>query len=85
MNRMIATLVAASAVCGTAAYAGTLSPAAAASHTWSVQSSAGSGAAAANPNVPGATGRTIVLGDSSTIAGDASATRAQQTGGMTHD
>jgi hypothetical protein len=82
MNRMIATLVAASAVCGTAAYAGTLSPAA--SYTWSVQSSAGSSAAAADPNVPGATGRTIVLGDSSTIAGDASATRAQQTGGMTH-
>ena len=35
--------------------------------------------AAANPNVPGATGTTIVPGDNSTIAGDAGATRLQQT------
>jgi hypothetical protein len=35
---------------------------------------------ASNPNVPGATGRTIVEGDRSTIAGDAKATRMQQTG-----
>ena len=33
-----------------------------------------------NPNVPGATGRTIVRGDRSTIAGDAEATRMQQEG-----
>jgi hypothetical protein len=33
-----------------------------------------------NPNVPGATGRTIVLGDHSTIAGDATATQMQRTG-----
>jgi hypothetical protein len=30
--------------------------------------------AASNPNVPGATGRTVVLGDHSTIAGDRAAT-----------
>ena len=35
---------------------------------------------ASNPNVPGATGRTIVRGDRSTIAGDADATRIQQEG-----
>ena len=35
---------------------------------------------ASNPNVPGATGRTIVRGDCSTIAGDAKATRMQQEG-----
>jgi hypothetical protein len=34
----------------------------------------------ANPNVPGATGRTIVRGDHSTIAGDALATEMQRTG-----
>jgi hypothetical protein len=34
----------------------------------------------ANPNIPGATGRTIVLGDHSTIAGDAAATQMQRTG-----
>jgi hypothetical protein len=33
-----------------------------------------------NPNVPGATGRTIVPGDHSTIAGDALATELQRTG-----
>jgi hypothetical protein len=31
-------------------------------------------------NTPGYTGRTIVLGSNSTIAGDAAATRMQQTG-----
>jgi len=35
---------------------------------------------AANPNVPGATGRSIVPGDNSTIAGDANATEEQRTG-----
>jgi len=33
-----------------------------------------------DPHVPGATGRTIVVGDPSTIADDAAATRAMQTG-----
>jgi hypothetical protein len=41
--------------------------------------------AAANPNVPGATGTTIVPGDNSTIAGDAEATRTQQTGAYSDD
>jgi hypothetical protein len=36
--------------------------------------------AANNPNVPGATGLTIVPGDRSTIAGDAAATLIQKTG-----
>jgi hypothetical protein len=36
-----------------------------------------------NPNVPGATGNTIVPGDSSTISGDAAATLMQRTGSMT--
>jgi hypothetical protein len=35
---------------------------------------------AANPNMPGATGRVIVPGDNSTIAGDADATLMQRTG-----
>jgi hypothetical protein len=36
-----------------------------------------------NPNVPGATGNTIVPGDSSTISGDAAATLMQRTAPMT--
>jgi hypothetical protein len=39
----------------------------------------------ANPNVPGATGRTIVIGDPSTIAGDREATRDAQTGVFSAD
>jgi hypothetical protein len=35
---------------------------------------------AANPNFPGATGRVIVPGDNSTIAGDEAATHMEQTG-----
>ena len=37
---------------------------------------------AANPNVPGATGRTIVRGTSSTIAGDAMTTNMERTGAL---
>ncbi len=37
---------------------------------------------AADPNVPGATGETIVKGDNSTIAGDRKATREQKAGTM---
>jgi hypothetical protein len=48
---------------------------------------AGPGAGAINPatdpNVPGATGTTIVPGDNSTIAGDAAATLMQRTGSIT--
>ena len=45
----------------------------------------GSGAInpANNPNVPGATGDTIVPGDGSTISGDAAATLMQRTGTIT--
>lgn len=38
---------------------------------------AGSGDAS-NPNTPGATGRTVILGNNSTIAGDAQATEMQR-------
>jgi uncharacterized iron-regulated membrane protein len=86
MNRMIATLTAVNVLLGTAAYAGTSAPAgSSASQLASVGPGARNRLAVTNPNVPGATGRTIVPGDNSTIAGDAAATRAQQTGGMTHD
>jgi hypothetical protein len=40
----------------------------------------GAGPADQNPYVPGATGRAIVPGDSSTISGDAAATLMQRTG-----
>jgi hypothetical protein len=43
----------------------------------------GGGLDPTNPDVPGATGRTIVPGNTSTIAGDALATRTQQTGSLT--
>jgi hypothetical protein len=39
---------------------------------------AGGVAAAANPNVPGATGTTVVPGNNSTVASDATATYNQQ-------
>ena len=38
--------------------------------------------AASNPDVPGATGRTIVPGDNSTIDGDSSATQMERTGAL---
>jgi hypothetical protein len=38
--------------------------------------------AANNPNVPGATGRTVVPGSSSTVSGDAEATELQQKWGV---
>jgi hypothetical protein len=37
-----------------------------------------SGTLAIGPNTPGSTGRTIVIGNNSTIAGDAVATEQQQ-------
>ncbi len=40
---------------------------------------------ASNPHVAGATGRTIVLGNHSTIASDAEATEMQRTGGYERD
>ena len=38
--------------------------------------------AASNPDVPGATGRTIVPGDNSTINGDSWATQMERTGAL---
>lgn len=38
---------------------------------------------AKNPNAPGATGTTVVPGNNSTVTGDSSATRRQQTGPST--
>jgi hypothetical protein len=38
--------------------------------------------AASNPDVPGATGRTIVPGDNSTIDGDSMATQMERTGAL---
>jgi hypothetical protein len=93
MNRMIATVAILSAVLGAAAYAGPPARSGAASSS-TPQTLAFNGTAApaimagpiaSNPNVPGATGRTIVLGDSSMIAGDRLATRMQQTGGLGGD
>ena len=37
---------------------------------------------ASDPTVPGATGRTIIVGSSSTVAGDAAATEMQRTGSL---
>jgi hypothetical protein len=37
---------------------------------------------AANPSAPGATGRTIVPGDNSTVAGDAMATQMERSGAI---
>jgi hypothetical protein len=95
MNRMITALTVMSFALGAAAYAGTPSRDAATPVAPSQSSSAPSSAAsrltyssesifaggpASNPNVPGATGRSIVLGNHSTIAGDSAATQMERTG-----
>ncbi len=96
MTRMIGLSAALTLVLSTAAYAASPQPA-----PYAPPSSAPSNAlafnsqgtitstvpifSAANPNVPGATGRTIALGNNSTIAGDAEATRMQQTGAVGGD
>jgi hypothetical protein len=41
---------------------------------------AGATNSAENPDVPGATGRSIVPGDNSSLSGDAAATMMQRTG-----
>jgi hypothetical protein len=86
MNKMITALASLSLALGTAACASTPQPVSSAA-TPSSYAALGSGNAttagttdAANPNVPGATGRTIVPGDNSTIAGDAEATEMFRTG-----
>jgi hypothetical protein len=79
---------------GGAAYAGTpataTSPAASAKsptpHTTATYSSTSSlFGDAANPDFPGATGRTIVPGSNSTIAGDSMATQMERTGSISGD
>jgi hypothetical protein len=55
-------------------------PIASSSVTLSGESTKGGASDVTDPNIPGATGRTIVLGDRSTIAGDALATQMQRTG-----
>jgi hypothetical protein len=76
---------------GSAAYAGTpatvTSPApsakAPALHATSTYSNTSSlFGDAANPDVPGATGRTIVPGSNSTITGDSMATQMERTGAI---
>ena len=87
MNRMIGLSAALSLVLGTAAYAASPQSASSAPLSNGLAFN-GQGTItstvpilnAANPNVPGATGRTIVRGNNSTISGGAAATRMQQTG-----
>lgn len=77
MNKTIALMTAAAGLFVVSAYAAPPHSSDAAS----LRASSGRyGQDASNPNVPGATGRTIVPGDPSTIAGDAQATRMMQTG-----
>jgi hypothetical protein len=89
MTKTIALLTALSVAVGTAACAGPPSTVSFAPSSPSPMSGnvgtkiRAGGSDATNPNVPGATGRTIVQGDTSTIAGDARATRIQQTGSLT--
>jgi hypothetical protein len=87
MNKMITALAAVTvALIGLAGRADAATPPAASaappsktSVTYSSQTVGGS-ALAENPNVPGATGLTIVPGDNSTINDDMEATRLQQIG-----
>jgi hypothetical protein len=89
MTKMIALLTVLTVAAGTAACAGPPSTVSSAPSSPSITSTdagakiRGGGLDATNPKVPGATGRTIVWGDPSTIAGDAQATRMQQTGSIT--
>jgi hypothetical protein len=95
MNRTIVTIALLSLTLGTAADAGTTPPAlpdASSAQSYQTLAFNGSGAPApmmgspiSNSNIPGATGRTIVPGDSSTVAGDGVATRMQQTGAYSGD
>jgi hypothetical protein len=94
MNRMITALTVFSVSLGTAAYAGAPSSASpseilprpapsspATTQTYSSQSTMFRQAGQANnPNVPGATGHTILPGNNSTVAGDRLATQMEQTG-----
>jgi len=91
MNRSIITAIVFNALLGLAGCADMAStgatasvPAASASPPFILTSSGSNVQAADNPLVPGATGRTIVPGDNSTIAGDQAATSLQRTGTISH-
>jgi hypothetical protein len=90
MTRIMTALTILTLALGSAAHAGTpssvLPQTAASTNSPTPTSSAYSSESrmlrgyAANPNFPGATGRVIVRGDNSTIAGDEAATQMEQTG-----
>jgi hypothetical protein len=93
MAKFVTALTALTFALGAAAYAGTPSistPAPAGSANASVRQSTSltySNAVplfgdASNPDVPGATGRTIVPGTNSTITGDSMATQMERTGAI---
>ena len=77
MKKTIALVAILTGVIGTAAFAASPSSVTATHQRASLQRN---NQDPTDPNVPGATGRTIVIGDPSTIAGDAAATRMLQTG-----
>jgi hypothetical protein len=74
MTRTIMLATALSALVGVGALSATQADAATTSKSYQRTQQA-----AANPNVPGATGTTVIAGDNSSIADDAEATRLQQT------
>jgi hypothetical protein len=91
MNRYVATLIVFNALLGLVGCANPVSTGASApapmasssspaSSSFVLTSTGSSVQAADNPLIPGATGRTIVPGNNSTIAGDQSATWQQRTG-----
>jgi hypothetical protein len=91
MTKFATALTAMTFALGSAAYAGT--PATATSSAASAKSPTPHATAtysstsslfgdAANPDFPGATGRTIVPGSNSTISGDAMATQMERTGAI---
>ncbi|WP_158931012.1 hypothetical protein [Acidisphaera sp. S103] len=80
MTKIIAALTVLTFVLGPAAYADASMADSPVSVSTSVMPNTRGNIAASNPNVPGATGSTIVRGNTSTISEDAKATRQQQTG-----
>jgi hypothetical protein len=92
MTKFVTTLTVLTFSLGAAAYAGTpatlTSPAASAkspapqSTSLTYSNTISLFGSAANPDVPGATGRTIVPGSNSTIAGDTMATQMERTGAL---
>jgi hypothetical protein len=84
MNKIVTSLAAcgvALSLVGCASVSGA-QPAASVSSSSNMVAGPGAGAtnSAENPDVPGATGRSIVPGDNSSLSGDAAATMMQRTG-----